>query len=264
MEKSSNSMLVATKINNSDDKSFFECDLHVNLWKNSFTDYSLDLGTMLYDVECRNNMELNSLCVFFPFKCDKSSIEDLGCKLKTRENVSTLFNDSYKMESGPDKSSMNKFTKDKDKDEKDTFYVFELGDCNIKSEYNESFNGTFLTLSVPIPDGLKQTKFNLYVRFRVNISSKEGVKFLKYDEQISNNFLQAAFSRMELYDLRLNDIRNTDDKVFQELTSAKGYKLVEMRKVHFFFMTGAKDHVVNGNIDRMDTRMLEIEKWEDY
>ena len=37
-----------------------------------------------------------------------------------------------------------------------------------------------------------------------------------------------------------------------------------MRKVHFFFMTDAKDHVSNGNMDRMDTRMLETDNWKKY
>lgn len=254
-------MLVATKIKNSDGKSFFESDLHVNLWKDFNEQYSLDLGVMLYDIDCTNGKELDSICIFLPYICEKSSLVDLGCKLKTSEAVSTIFNDFYKMESGPGKSSMDKFFID----EGNAFYVFELGENNIKVENNEqSLNGTFVTLSIPIPDELRQTKFNLYIRLRCNICSPEGRKFLKHDEQISNNFLQAAFSRMELYDFRLNDIRNTDDKVFQELTSKNCFKLVEMRKVHFFFMTGAKDHVVNGNTDRMDTRMLEIDKWAEY
>ena len=71
---------------------------------------------------------------------------------------------------------------------------------------------------------------------------------------------------MELYDCRFNDIRDTDEKIYQQLTDKERLdcSLVKMKKVHFFFMTDAKDHISNGNMARMDTRMLEIDKWKKY
>lgn len=253
-------MLVSAKMKDaSAGETPFQSDIHINLWKDSNKNYSLDFGIKLYDVDYSHQKGLDSICIFVPFKCDAFQIEDLGKLINTCSEISTIFNESYKMESGPDMSSLTKFT-----NEDDSFYLFELGDQNIRPEYKKSLNGTFITLSVPIPAALLYNTFNLYVRFRIKVNTPEAISFLKHDEQIANNFLQAAFSRMELYDFRLNDTRNTEDKVYQELITNQGYKLLEMRKVHFFFMTGAKDHVGNGNIDRMDTRMLEIEKWTKY
>lgn len=147
-----------------------------------------------------------------------------------------------------------------------SFYLYALGENDIKVLPTEGVPGTFIQLSVAISNEMKQNLFNLYVRLRININSADGIRFLKHDEHISNNVLQAAFSRMELYDCRFNDIRDTNDKVYQELTDSKrlNSSLLVMRKVHFFFMSDAKDHISNGNMDRMDTRMLEIEKWNTY
>lgn len=260
----SNSLLISAKVKNETDFgiSTFESDVHVNLWKKSNKSYDLDLGVMLYGINPTEKKELDSICFFLPFNCDRRNIKDLGKRLRSNEEISTIFNESYKMESGPDKSSMTKFSLQETSGFE--FYLFVLGEKNITTKFEESLNGTFLTISIPIPNVLKTVVFNLYIRFRISISDNEGIRFLKHDEQISNNILQAAFSRMELYDFRLNDIRDTDDKVYQELISNQKYKLLEMRKVHFFFMTDAKDHISNGNEERIDTRMLEVEKWKKY
>lgn len=254
--KSLNSLLVSFK---GADSSSLESDIHINLWKMSSEKYFLDLGLMFYSIKCDNPI-LDPIQLFLPFKIDKSKISDLGRTINSVESISTVFNEKLKTESGPDKSSM---TKCYNENNSLSFYIFELGEINYTIEEIKGIDGSFLTITIPIPEALQGVDFNLYIRFRITINTSESIKFLKHDEHISNNILQAAFSRMELYDFRLNDIRNTDDKVYQKLVSEK-YRLVSMRKVHFFFMADAKDHVSNGNGERMDTRMLEIEKWKDY
>lgn len=256
--KSTRSLLISAKYEDSS-KKLLESDIHVNLWKQSNELYYLDLGIMFYDVKSQTTkVQMNPIQLYLPFECDKCKIDDLGKNINNDKTISTIFNDELETTSGPNKSSMTKcYNKNY------SFYLFELGEIDYNVVSKNDLNGSFLTITIPIPSDLENETFNLYIRFRITIDSTESIRFLKQDEHISNNILQAAFSRMELYDFRLNDIRNTDDKVYQDLTK-NNYKLVTMRKVHFFFMTNAKDHVSNGNEERMDTRMLEIEKWKNY
>lgn len=263
------SILVSVKNADKGDKKPFECDLHLNLWKRKKDSYMLDFGLMLYDIvfsedEAKRHT-FKSILLYLPYKCVKDDISDLGSLLNGNNDfVSTLFNVSYEQSSGPNKSSMRHYQNIDATP--NSFYIYALGDNDINCINEQSSIGSFVEISVSIPETLKSEKFNLYIRFRISINSDDGVSFLKHDEHISNNVLQAAFSRMELYDCRFNDIRDTDDKIFQQLTdkSRLDCTLVLMRKVHFFFMTDAKDQISNGNMDRMDTRMLENYKWKDY
>lgn len=243
----------------------FECDLHLNLWKHANDSYSLDFGLMLYDIVNSKDQEhtFESIRLYLPYQCDKKDFIDLGKTLNSNNDmVSTVFNESYKEESGPDKSSMKKYVSNVNSQM--SFYIYEIGPNDIEAKSIDGCDGTFLTITIPMADELKNLKFNLYLRFRINIKKTESVMFIKHDEHIANNVLQAAFSRMELYDCRFNDLRNTEDKIYQELVSKDHYNLLLMRKVHFFFMTDAKDYIANGNMERMDTRMLEIVKWKEY
>lgn len=279
VERIHNSVLLAVANTERGDMRPFQTDLHLNLWKCSNSEYMFDIGLMLYDIDYvsgddkQHNFE--SLVIYLPYQCQLNDIQDLGKRLNDNsESVSTIFNEFYPQVSGPEMSSMKKYyrkadeIKKKEDPSKDvlSFYLYALGDNDIKILPTEGVPGTFIKLSVAISNEMKQEKFNLYVRFRINIKSADGIRFLKHDEHISNNVLQAAFSRMELYDCRFNDIRDTNDKVYQELTDSKrlNSSLLLMRKVHFFFMSDAKDHIANGNMERMDTRMLEIEKWNKY
>lgn len=258
------SVLVAIKRDKSNTENF-ECDLHLNLWKHENNRYMLDFGLMLYDVSYKNNSEhtFESIRFYLPYACNKDDITDLGKILASnKEMVSTVFNESFSERTGPYKSSMTIY--ESKSEPKNSFCLYELGLNDITTDEIEGCLGTFLTITIPVPEEIKTSSFNLYIRFRINITSQDGVSFLKHDEHIANNVLQAAFSRMELYDCRFNDIRDTDDKVYQELISKAQYVLLKMRKVHFFFMTDAKDYIANGNMERMDTRMLETEKWKDY
>ena len=106
---------------------------------------------------------------------------------------------------------------------------------------------------------------NLYVRIRLNLD-KNAIAHIKHDEGISNDVFQSAFSVNELYDIRLNSMRDIDPKVFQKITNANGFNasLLKLKKAHFFFITSVKDKLSNGNLARMDSRMLETDKWSTY
>lgn len=268
-ERSHSSVLISVKNADKGDQKPFECDLHFNLWKCANNRFMLDCGVMLYDIDYTGQADKNhtfkSIVLYVPQRCKKDDISDLGKLLNDNTDlVSTVFNAFYKQSSGPDKSSMKSYENKEGNPQ--SFYLYALGETDIHPLDSEGCQGSFYEFSIAIPEELKANVFNLYIRFRIQINSKEGMAFLKHDEHIANNVLQAAFSRMELYDGRFNDIRDTDDKIYQQLTDKKRFdcSLVKMRKVHFFFMTDAKDHVSNGNMDRMDTRMLETDKWKKY
>lgn len=268
-DRSYSSVLISVKNADNGDQMPFQCDLHFNLWKCRRDNYMFDCGVMLYDInyegQAHETHTFKSIVLYLPYKCEKSEITDLGKLLNDNsESVTIVFNEFYKQSSGPDKSSI-KFYENNGVDLK-SFYLYALGENDIKPLNIDGCKGSFFELNISIPEELKAEKFNLYIRFRISITSEEGIAFLKHDEHIANNVLQAAFSRMELYDCRFNDIRDTDEKIYQQLTDKERLdcSLVKMRKVHFFFMTDAKDHISNGNMARMDTRMLEIDKWKKY
>ncbi len=279
IERIHNSVLLAVTNTEYGDMLPIQCDLHLNLWKCNNAEYMLDLGLMLFDIDFFSEKDkqhnFDAIVIYLPYKCQPTDIQDLGKRLNDNsESVSTIFNEFYPQVSGPEMSSMKMYYRKADETEKKkdaskeifSFYLYALGDNDIQILPTTGIPGTFIKLAVAMSNEMKQKKFNLYVRFRINITSADGIRFLKHDEHISNNVLQAAFSRMELYDCRFNDIRDTNDKVYQELTDCKrlNSSLLVMRKVHFFFMSDAKDHITNGNMERMDTRMLEIEKWNIY
>ena len=236
-----------------------EGEVHLNLWKISNNNFSLDIGVML---SIANKEDTVKLVIFLPFNLEENP-EDLGGIIK--DKINTVFNDLYKQETGPSKSSITLYSKEGTDEPKDSdkFMLYELGVGEIKLTGINGCTGKLIECDVNFQNNNENNSFeNLYIRIRIPINSQEGLSFIRQDENISNNVIQAAFSKVELYDFRLNDLRDTDDKVYQYLI--KSFQLIKLKKVHFFFMTDAKDHISNGNMDCMDSRMLEIAKWEKY
>ena len=104
----------------------------------------------------------------------------------------------------------------------------------------------------------------MYIRFRLSLSKQDALEFIRSEENLSNDVIQAVFSKVELYDIRINDRRETDSKVLQDIEDNKHSTLLKFNKVHFFFMTDIHDKVSNGNFERMDSRILEADKWNSY
>ena len=75
--------------------------------------------------------------------------------------------------------------------------------------------------------------------------------------------LQAAFSKIDLFDIRINELREIHDKV-QECAVKDHFKLCEFTKIHLFYMVDTKESVQNGSSLKVDSRMLEDSQWSKY
>ena len=114
-------------------------------------------------------------------------------------------------------------------------------------------------LKIHIQDVPQQTE-KVYIRFRIEpLNTTDIVK----SEHISNDFLQAAFSRIDMYDLRINEIRNISTDVMDKI---KGDNFVPFKfdKVHLFYMADTKENVENGSSLKQDSRLLEKDLWATY
>ena len=242
------------------------CELHLNLWKSStrpkfkslITEYKLDIGIKIF----KYGKELDKLYFYFPFKIN--SIEDLGKRIgeKGSELISTIFNDTYTATDEND--SLFKYQLKENNSE--AFYLTELGkgDWKILDKDNWRYSGSLLEIALSEAVADKVGNNALYIRFRLSLSKQDALEFIRSEENLSNDVIQAVFSKVELYDIRINDRRETDSKVLQDIEDNKHSTLLKFNKVHFFFMTDIHDKVSNGNFERMDSRILEADKWNSY
>lgn len=98
------------------------------------------------------------------------------------------------------------------------------------------------------------------MRFRIYV---ENIKEIVRTEILSNDLLQAAFSRMDLFDIRLNEKREIPSKV-EEKMKKEQFDLCSFDKLHFFYIVDTHETIDNGIDIRKDSRLLENEQWFDY
>ena len=227
------SIIIAEHLKQYEEAALHNCEVHLNLWKNATrkkfrlnVEYLLDIGIKIFKYE--NTIE--SLIFFFPFQMEKYKVRDLGGILSDSKSlVNVIFNESLIHTDGEEnQGSISKFeskAKDEEKKKKRSFHLYTLAPNNYDVERKEGLEGTFLKINL---QGAELSEPN------------------------------------KLYDIRINDRRETDDKVLEEIETTMHNTLMPICKAHFFFITNVVDHVSNGNSERMDTRMLEMDKWESY
>ena len=172
----------------------------------------------------------------------------------------TVFNDDLRSSSEPSKSY---HTIDGISDNSDVHcLMYELSKENIKDlNYDSQLNLTQITISInSIFDDEKHSAYRLFLRFRIKLHSFDA--FAK-KKDVSNDWLQSAFSSTYMFDVRLNDVRELSKKR-KELVEHQGYQLPEFRKVHFFYMTDSEEIVENGSSIKLDRRLLENDRWHSY
>lgn len=120
------------------------------------------------------------------------------------------------------------------------FWLYVLGENNFKVSDIKP-NGSIVNvqiLSTPKKNGGiqpasndKKPKRNLYFRFRVEDIPENSIF---YEENISNDFLQSAFSKTEMIDFRINEVREMNPKAYEEITKDKTF--LPFSKIHFFLL----------------------------
>lgn len=234
-----------------------DVELHINLWKveervcKPRYRFYMDFGIMFPKTYRR-------LYLFLPFEIREKYPTDLAKVLMTnQQTLGAVFNADVKLTSRANDNYCTVTV-----DEKNEFSIYHLGNSNFKKiAYCEDHEkGVYLKINVVNDPDNAEIKDKIYVRFRVSIAEND--PFVK-TEHISNDLLQAAFSKTDLFDIRVNEIRVLNSKVKETMTR-EGFQLCKFSKVHLFFMADSRETVYNGSSLNQDTRMLEKDQWEGY
>lgn len=237
-------------------------ELHINIWK--VEEGRLYLHPAFYiDFGIKLPCVVSEIKIFLPFKCEEPKDNDLGNLLGDRKLLSTVFNDDFipvQMENSC-YVKVNKGTKTE-------FYLYKLGSNNLtyQGHHEDGYDGDiihlkdFRTLNISQDADTGSEDYYRYVRFR--LKAKDISEIVK-SQHISNDMLQAAFSKIDLFDIRINELREIHDKV-QECAVEDHFKLCEFTKIHLFYMVDTKESVQNGSSLKVDSRMLEDSQWSKY
>lgn len=230
-------------------------EVHVNLWsikgkKKPF--YALDFGLMM-------PKRMKDVLILLPFTATIDENSDIGGKLANdKELLCSVFHENYQTEEVVGNSNIHKIKEDGNL----LFYIYKLTlNTSLTLEKNEAKNDY---TEIYIKHQCQEDNINgaekLYVRFQIKL---EDLKPFAKDTQISNDFFQSAFSSSHLFDFRINDLREIDSGV-KENIEHNGYVSLKLTKVHFFYMSEISETVDYANNLYVDTRMLEQNLWNNY
>lgn len=265
-----NSIGILYALNNSSEprQMNVSAELHVNYWKVPVSNGSykrfLDFGIFINEVA----RDISSVSFYFPFKVEESSLRDLGESLSKSELLCTLFNNDYVVRNINGSPSYFCVSPSANSENTHPFWLYVLGENNFNVAEVKPYGSivTVKILSTPKKNGgiqlatsEKKPKRNLYFRFRVEDIPVDSIF---YEENISNDFLQSAFSKTEMIDFRINEVREMNPKVYEEITKDKTF--LPFRKIHFFFVGSSEDEQIAGNTDFKDCRLLNYERWQSY
>lgn len=209
---------------------------------------------------------LDSITITVPFTIQEESISDLSKYLYAEDFTSYLFGGSYQVLTLKDCPT---YRYAKDRNGGKTFCIYEL--CSNSITVSKLVRGSKITISfLSEPKNLNEIKetveggenansYNLYLRFRIRELENESFCFT---EDISNDFIQSAFSRSEMSNIKINELREIDHNDVQELTNQNSF--VTFNKLHFFFIGSSEDEAVSGSTPYDSCSLLEPSIWKDY
>lgn len=144
--------------------------------------------------------------------------------------------------------------------------MYHLEPANFRTEKKQK--GTLVKIEIKsnpnneviIKEGKRGTdKYNLYIRFRLkNLTEKKQFT----TEDLSNDFIQSAFSKIEMTNISFNDKRDFDKADYQDM--AKIGTFFNFSKFHFFFVGASCEETVSGQTPFKDCRPLDNNKWKEY
>lgn len=235
-------------------------EFHINIWKIETGHYFLN-PNLYFDFGIKAPFKIEQLCLYLPFEIEESEFKDLGIVLHNQKGLlSTVFNDEVKTKTFSNDCYCEVQLSNSD----DKFYLYQLGSLNKKITSTEEGNtkGTFIELSINgTPDNKDIGSHNFfYIRFRVKVKN---IKQVVITQHLSNDLLQAAFSMIDLYDLRINELREVHPKVSEKMKMGE-YKICSFSKIHIFYMADIHEVIENGSSLKQDSRILEDNKWSLY
>lgn len=243
------------------DKNNEKLELHINIWKVETGHHCLN-PNLYFDFGIKAKFRIEQLCLYLPFEIEENEFKDLGIVLHNQRGLlSTVFNDEVSTKT----LSNDCYCEVQLSDPCDKFYLYQLGSLNKKITYSteeDNTKGTFIELSIngtPDNQEIDPEKY-FYVRFRVKVKN---IKQVVITQHLSNDLLQAAFSMIDLYDIRINELREVHPKVSEKMKMDK-YKICSFSKIHIFYMADIHEVIENGSSLKQDSRILEDKKWCSY
>lgn len=236
-------------------------DLQINLWnsniRNTTTGKVSRFMAIDFGVVCP--LSTKKLVFLFPFEVKYDDFHDLvKCLSLDTDLLCTMFNEDLKSTSEPAKSYHTI-----DGNRSGIHYLmYELSNENIEElKYDSRSNLTQLTIVINSNFDIDKYKiYSLFLRFRIKLKSLD---FFAKKKEVSNDWLQSAFSSTYMFDIRLNDVRELSKKR-KEFVEHQGFHLPTFNKVHFFYMADSEENVVNGSTIGLDKRLLENDRWHSY
>ena len=238
-------------------------ELHINIWK--VKQGLIRIKDLLYiDFGIKFSSKCDKFLLYLPFKIKDNQVEDLGKSLvDSRELLNAVFNEDMLCTPSPNHSfSEVKINGNKNNE---VFYIYTLGHDNMNVEYfpdeHENQVGTILTITTsgnPNNEENENNDLKYYIRFRIQVEDKKEVV---KTEHLSNDLLQAAFSKTDMFDIRINEKREIPAKV-EERSLREGYTICTFSKVHLFYIVDAHESISNGG--QHNSRLLEENQWCSY
>lgn len=223
--------------------------LHFNLWKlpkskNKFERF-LDIGMQL-----ENAIDIEEIKIYIPCKIS-TKVEDLGKVIsEDKKLLSAIFNEDLFTKTEPNSNYIEVSGKNFE-----SFDIYTLGKCNISSKKFDNEDSTIIILKNLNSGNRKK----VYIRIRIK---DESISELFHEEELSNAFIQNAFSKAETIDFRLNEIREIDPKILEEYIDTNCF--FKIKKAHFFYMCSSKEENIFSNKELNNCRHLEKERWGSY
>lgn len=242
-----------------------ELDLHINLWKNqnmSKEEFIFDFGFFIDNIK-----KVKKIYLYVPFSVD--SIIDLGEKVKKNHSlIDAIFNEKCKITTLPVGKRIKVNIPDKE------FMFYYLGQDQIQiSKVNDTHGGSIVEfnieniLSAEEEEAFKASdlvKFNLldtktyYFRFRLK-GDKQTIKLIK-NQDCGGDIFSNLFTRTEIIDFRLNDIKTCSETIKEKYVSNVKFNI---NKIHYLLLRNFNDDFIYYDGD-VSSRMLESDLWKDY
>lgn len=236
-------------------------DFHFNLWKlklnhkhSSPSKYNKRYGHFLdIGIKIKRINLVNKVFIYLPFQIKANSIKDLGkCLCSNPGIINVIFNENYKIIGDPNSKMINV----RNSVNAESFGIYALDESQdleiVESSYD---NGSLIKMKV---SDIIPLSGEVYFRIRIR---GEAIENFRTVYQPKNSLFQSAFSNTEIIDFRLNEKRNLNKSLLEDM-GKKG--MFNINKIHFLLLSLANDDYIYSHKPADACRVLEKDIWKSY
>jgi hypothetical protein len=236
-------------------KERLEVELHLNLWKlklkekkrgNNYKHF-LDIGIRIEDPS-----NISIINIYSPIKIKRDEIQDLGKYFQDNNKlVAAIFNEQWWSIKS---SSHSKTLQIEDDNNRIQFYIYMI-DVENDVRINSKYGGSIIRLKVKGDAHIKP----IYYRIRITSDKLEG---LSTSYKPESPWLESHFTNTELIDFRINENRNLDKSLLEEMH--RDGEIHFFKTVDLFIMREYKYDYIYSHKERIRSRRLEDDLWDSY